>query len=180
MDIHSPTESVISIELIARIKRQYRLNWNGIHGIKHWHRVYQNGMKLAQQEGVNLKVVKLFSVFHDACRRNENTDKEHGKRGAELASEMRKIIPLEDGEFQLLITACELHTSARIRENITIQCCMDADRLDLGRVGIVPDAGYLCSPLAKMPETIEWAYKNSIQQNDLPEHPFDYHFNKEE
>ena len=78
MDIHLQTESVIPIQLIARIKAQYRLEWFGTHGIKHWNRVYENGMKLAEQTGVNVRVVQLFSIFHDACRRTEGKDIDHG------------------------------------------------------------------------------------------------------
>jgi len=174
MDTHPQTESVISIELLSKIKAQYRLEWFGIHGVKHWARVYENGMKLAdEQDGVNSRILPLFSVFHDACRRNENRDKGHGKRGAELVVKLRKMIPLDDDGFQLLILACELHTSARTHENITIQCCMDADRLDLGRVGIVPDSEYLCSPVAKEKRIIDWAYHRSLNDIELPDHPFE-------
>ncbi len=172
MDRHPQTESVITIELIAKIKKQYRLNFHGIHGINHWHRVYQNGMKLAEQEGVNHKVVQLFSVFHDACRWTEGRDIDHGSRGALLARELRKYCPVNDAEFALLVTACESHTNIQDHQNITIGVCADSDKFDLGRINIYPDKDRLHSPLAKMPETIAWAYKNSIHQNDLPENPF--------
>ena len=39
----------------------------------------------------------------------------------------------------------------------TIQTCWDADRLDLGRVGITPDPSWLCTEAAKRPEVIAWA-----------------------
>jgi uncharacterized protein len=164
--------SIITIELIARIKAQYRLEWYGTHGIKHWNRVFNNGMILAEQEGVNVRVIQHFSIFHDACRRNEHLDKNHGKRGADLARELRKHCPLDDSEFGLLTTACELHTSALNHENITVQACFDSDRLDLGRVGVFPDKNRLCTPLAKEQKTIEWAYHRSINDYRLPYQPF--------
>jgi uncharacterized protein len=40
---------------------------------------------------------------------------------------------------------------------VTIQTCWDSDRLDLGRVGIMPHPSLLCTEVAKRPETIKWA-----------------------
>ena len=43
-----------------------------------------------------------------------------------------------------------------------MQTCWDADRLDLGRVGIVPNPRYLCTPAAKSPAVIDWAHLRSV------------------
>ena len=56
-------------------------------------------------------------------------------------------------------------------EEITIPACFDSDRLDLGRVAIMPDADYLCTPMAKMPDTIKWGYNRSLV-HELPDQPF--------
>jgi uncharacterized protein len=45
--------------------------------------------------------------------------------------------------------------------DITIQTCWDADRLDLGRVGIVPDPARLCTVAARDPDLIRWAIERS-------------------
>jgi len=172
--------SVITIELIAKIKAQYRLNWNSIHGIKHWHHAYQNGMKLAQQEGVNAKVVMLFAILHDSCRRNENRDADHGRRAAKLAIKLREHCPLNDAEFGLLTTACELHTGTPSHTNPTVAACFDADRSDLLRVGITPNPARLCTPMAKTQDFIEWASYNSIHNNELPDNPFGINSDVEE
>lgn len=163
--------TAITIELLVEIKHQYRLNWNGTHGVIHWNRVYENGINLAEQDGVNTNVVQFFSIFHDSGRKNEGTDNNHGARGAQLAMKMRPDIPLNDDDFSLLITACSLHTSARTHEDLTVQSCFDSDRLDLGRVGTMPDADYLCTPVAKMQNTIEWGYNRSLI-HELPDKPF--------
>jgi len=164
--------SIIITELLEIFKEQYRLNWFGTHGVIHWNRVFDNGTKLSEQQGVNVRVVQLFSVFHDACRRNEHRDKYHGSRGAELAIKLRKYCPLDDTEFALLTTACELHTNTLNHENITVQACFDSDRLDLGRVGIYPDPDRLCTTMAKKKKTIESAYHRSLNNNELPENAF--------
>jgi len=164
--------AIITIDLIAKIKSQYRLQWQGTHGIIHWNRVYENGKRLSSQEGVNSKVLSLFSIFHDSARENEHIDRDHGKRGADLAFELREIIPLNDNEMVLLTTACELHTNTQDHDNATVQACFDSDRLDLGRVGHYPDPDRLCTPLAKQKKTIECAYRRSIEQNELPDNAF--------
>ena len=84
---------------------------------------------------------------------------------------MRDDVTLNDDDFSLLITACSLHTSARTHDDITVQACFDSDRLDLGRVGTMPDAKYLCTPVAKMPDTIDWGYNQSLIHK-LPDQPF--------
>ncbi len=162
---------IITIELIAQIRKYYPLQWHGTHGIVHWNRVYQNGVKLASQEGVNKKVVKLFSVFHDSQRLNEGKDPNHGNRGAELAVKLREYLPLNDDELDLLTIACELHTKTLDHENITVQACFDSDRLDLGRVGHYPNADRLCTLMAKRKDIIEWAYHRSLNNNKLPQRP---------
>jgi len=164
--------NIITIELLVEIKSRYRLNWSGIHGISHWSRVYENGVKLSDQSGVNSKVVQLFSIFHDSQRRNESIDPNHGKRGSQLALELRDHLPIDNTELQLLETACSFHTSADNHHNMTVQACFDSDRLDLGRVGKYPDPALLCTPLAKEKETIEWAYHRSVSDNKRPERPF--------
>lgn len=164
--------NIITLELLAKIKAQYRLKWSGTHGVIHWHRVYINGIRLSEQEGVNARVLQLFSVFHDSQRKNEHRDKNHGIRGAELARKLRKYCPLDDAEFDLLTTACSLHTNTLDHENITIQASFDSDRLDLGRVGNYPDPDRLCTPMAKDLKVIGWAYHRSLNDNELPEQPF--------
>ena len=42
-------------------------------------------------------------------------------------------------EILQLKKACELHTTTLRTEDATVNACFDADRLDLGRVGITPN-----------------------------------------
>lgn len=163
--------TVITLELLVKIKSCFRLNWHGTHGVYHWCRVYENGKILARQDGVNERVVQLFSVFHDSQRKNEHWDKKHGKRGAEFAATLRSYCSLDDREFAQLTTACTLHTLAQDHSDITVQACFDSDRLDLGRVGTTPKSQYLCTPVGKMQETIRAGIERSVNQ-EIPENPF--------
>jgi uncharacterized protein len=67
------------------------------------------------------------------------------------------LFDLPDHEFRLLHRACTGHTYERTHPNITIQTCWDADRLDLGRVGITPHPGRLCTDAAKREDILRWA-----------------------
>ena len=120
-----------------------------IHGLKHWQRVERNGHYLANFNGADKAVLSYFAYFHDCMRENEGRDIGHGPRAAVFAKRNRDIIPLDDTQFKQLINACKGHTSGNRPECITINTCWDADRLDLGRVGITPDASRLHDMEAK-------------------------------
>lgn len=144
--------------LVQAILEDYELPWNGYHGVAHWARVLENGLRLSEETRANVEVVKLFAVLHDSRRVNENFDPDHGPRAAEFAKTLRgRHFDLTDHEFNLLHCACEGHTHELTHPDITIQTCWDSDRLDLGRVGITPHPGRLCSDAARTPETIVWA-----------------------
>lgn len=150
----------IEMRGIARhIVREYGLPLEGCHGISHWARVYDIGQRLAEACGADKDVVALFALFHDAKRQNEGYDPDHGKRGAELAQRLRgEQFELSDLQFALLVEACCGHTHCRHHANVTIGACWDSDRLDLGRVGMLPSPYYLNTDEAKRKETINWAH----------------------
>ncbi len=150
--------SVLTSQLLEAIRKQYRLQWEGIHGISHWARVRAIGLRLADHTGADPAVVELFAMFHDACRTNEDLDPDHGRRGAELAVMLRgQVFDLPDPAFALLVAACTGHTDGCTEDHVTVQTCWDADRLDLGRVGIPPDPARLCTAPAKEPRLFAWA-----------------------
>ena len=97
------------------------------------------------------EIVRLFALFHDSCRHDEYADPGHGPRGAQLAIDFRQAghFHLDDPRMELLVTACRIHNGGMPQSNSTLAVCLDADRLDLGRVGITPDPEYLSTPTAK-------------------------------
>jgi uncharacterized protein len=52
-------------------------------------------------------------------------------------------------EIELLQEACRLHTTKHKTGNPTIDACFDSDRLDLWRVGIIPDPARLATEKGK-------------------------------
>jgi uncharacterized protein len=149
----------INIPLILNtVLTEYTLPLDGDHGIAHWARVLENGLRLAGETGANIEVVQLFAIFHDSRRVNEDTDPNHGPRAAEFASSRRGwLFDLPEPEFRLLHRACAGHTHERTHPDVTIRTCWDADRLDLGRVGITPHPSKLCTEAARRPGMIAWA-----------------------
>jgi uncharacterized protein len=155
--------------IIAEILKDYPLNPRGYHGVVHWARVMENGLRLAETTGANTAVVRLFALFHDSRRENDGWDPGHGARGAELARQLRgQFFDLPDGEFETLYRACEQHTGGRFDPDVTVLTCWDADRLDLGRVGTMPSPKLLCTPAARDPKTIDWAHTRSVNGHEPP------------
>jgi uncharacterized protein len=146
----SAVSPLITSDLLARIQSFYPLKWNGVHGISHWQRVRINGLMLAEMNGANRKVVEYFAFCHDCQRQNEGFDPEHGMRASnKVRSDLGAFLDLDNDELELLCYACNLHADGFTEGDITVQTCWDSDRLDLMRVGIMPNKKYLCTELAK-------------------------------
>lgn len=152
--------------LTKYLKQHFRLDWKGIHGAPHWARVLVNGTKLARAEGARLDVVTLFAFLHDHERLDDWTDIDHGQRAVENARTLRadgSYFTIDDKGFDLLCRAMAGHSHGGTIEDITVQCCYDADRLDLGRVYVMPDPKYLCTKTAKDPDFIREAFERSTK-----------------
>ena len=126
---------------IEQVKQWAVSRWTlgTLHGVSHWERVERNGLLLATPE-CDETVIRLFAYLHDSCRENDDYDLEHGPRAAKMMEGLRDNLlkDLSDEQFALLQMACRQHTTVRRTGNPTVDACFDADRLDLGRVGITP------------------------------------------
>lgn len=152
------------VSLLQVIAAQYALDPKGTHGLNHWGRVLENGLRLAETEGGDLTVIRLFAIFHDACRQNQTLDPGHGARGAALAEELLGDLSLVTKEqLDLLTLACREHTDGKTSADLTVQICWDSDRLDLARVPIMPDPDHLCTRTAKSSKMILWANQRAAR-----------------
>jgi uncharacterized protein len=155
--------------LLAELLRSYAQPLDGIHGVVHWARVLENGVRLAESTGANVAVVRLFAVLHDSQRLDDGDDPEHGPRAAETSAILRgKVFELSDAEFSVLYVACADHTTDHTHPDVTVQTCWDADRLDLGRVMIRPRRDRLCTSAAKTVEMLDWANRRAYA-NEVPD-----------
>lgn len=150
--------------ILKAILPGYTLPHDGTHGLTHWARVLENGLRLCEATGADAEVVTLFAVFHDARRVNEYHDDGHGHRGADLAASLRgSLVHLDDHRFELLYEACRLHTDGCTAGDLAMQVCWDSDRLDLGRVGIQPLPSRLCTAAAR--GLIDWAHERAEREH---------------
>src|SRR3990170_3197342 len=154
--------------LIQAIHHQYQLPWFGLHGVSHWARVYENGLRRAPATGADEQILLLFALLHDSRRTNEGWDEGHGRGGAVYAAGLRgRTFDLTPSAFDLLYHAWVFHTDGLMDGDPTVQTCWDADRLDLPRAGIRQTPERLCTPAAQALETIAWATDRS-QRRAVP------------
>lgn len=136
-------------DLVRHLRQQFKIDWWGHHGIAHGH------------------VVELFAYFHDSRRINEHQDEGHGLSGAQFAKYLKgKLFEATDHEMDLLCYACEHQSDGMIQGDPTALTCWDADRLDLGRVGITPKARYLCTDVARTEVSMTRANRRSQAWRD--------------
>jgi uncharacterized protein len=148
--------------IVHAILEEYPLPRQGIHGVAHWARVLETGVRLAEATGANVDVVRLFAVFHDCQRVTEEIDPSHGIRGASLAAELRGMLfDLDDDDFDLLFVACVGHMDHPTDDDPTVQTCWDADRLDLGRVGAKIARSWLGAATLANPAMMDWAHRQA-------------------
>jgi uncharacterized protein len=139
-----------STEFLSRMVGQFRLDLDGSHGVDHWLRVLDNGRRLAALTGADAGVVRWFALLHDCCRHSNGSDPEHGPRAAAFAWENRRELGLGEERFDLLLRALSCHTTGcSSMLDVTILTCLDADRLDLARVGVMPSPDHLFTEAAR-------------------------------
>ncbi len=148
--------------MIAAIREQFKISWHGIHGANHWARVLNHGMTIGTERGADLLVVELFAFLHDSQRHSDGGDHFHGKRGAEYARSLNTIyFELSASRMDALCEAIEHHSGGKVHDQATIQTCWDADRLDLGRVNIMPSPKFLSQEATKhITRAYRWSREN--------------------
>lgn len=124
-----------------------------VHGLDHWFRVWQNAQLLIESEpGVDLEIVALFALFHDSMRVNDHDDPNHGLHGYKLWERFYHHRDhgrlLSQRQREVFFEACVDHNIGATSTDPTIAVCWDADRLDIHRVGIWPDAKYMSTSAA--------------------------------
>ena len=148
--------------LLELVRRRFAMPLDGIHGEAHWHRVHDNGLCLAERTGADPRIVELFAYLHDSCRLEDGWDRDHGRRAAELVRGMDgDLLDLSGEDLECLAYACTYHSDGLVEASVTVQTCWDADRLDLGRIGVRPNPARLCTSAGRDPKMIEWAWSRS-------------------
>jgi uncharacterized protein len=162
------TSHPIIAKAIQAVRPVFRLNWNdGIHAVAHWSRVWHHGRHIAQAMEINDDILAWFAFLHDSQRHNDHIDPQHGRRAADFAVQLRAdgiLTELDHREFEWLCEAMRLHSDGHTTGEPAVCACWDADRLDLGRVGIEPDPSRLCTDPARDPQVIRVALRLSRRE----------------
>jgi uncharacterized protein len=149
--------------LMQELRRTFRLDWTGIHGAPHWARVRHCGLMLSNLSGADLLVVELFAFLHDSHRQNDFRDPQHGGRAADYALSLNgSYFLLNRLQMDKLHYAISAHSDGEVHDDVTIQTCWDADRLDLWRVGKTPDPKYLSHFGRQLIEPAKFAHPFSL------------------
>lgn len=140
-----PVEEMSVISTIEEIKAfavKCFSGARGSHDLDHTQRVYNLCLHIGRVEGADLKVLEIAAYLHDVGRSYEDESKGqvcHGKKGAEMASELLAEYPLSDEQKANVIHCIRSH---RFRgnhqpETLEAKVLFDADKLDaIGAVGI--------------------------------------------
>lgn len=146
-------------KLVDLVREQFNLDFEGRHGISHWDQVAKIGEYLTPNTGADPAVVFLFAYLHDSQRYNEANDPEHGRRAGKYVQKLYNegVLPrLTPSQLNQLVGACNGHADRDSHsDDITVQTCWDADRLDLWRVGFRPDKRFLNTDFAKRDDVID-------------------------
>jgi uncharacterized protein len=143
------------LDLINKIKEEFKIDFYGDHGIEHWKRVYENTQRLSNYYKIESEVFELFALLHDSKRHDEYEDQYHGIRAAGYAQKLLRnnVIELDDKDKERLVFACANHTKSDKEDplfnDLIVQICFDSDRLDIDRVGYEVDPRYLATEYAK-------------------------------
>ena len=150
----------MNADLIQMITGEFRLDPESIHGMPHWRRVEELGLMLAEKTGADKNVISLFAYLHDSKRENESVDMNHGARACDFVEELHKThkVDLSEKQLEQLLYACCYHSDPNAKsDDITVMTCWDADRLDLWRIGAIPNPALLCTDAARDPAMIEYS-----------------------
>lgn len=154
--------------LLDASRERYVLDPDGYHGPLHWQRVFLNASLICEAEGIDPLIPTCFAYLHDSCREDEGRDSGHGARAAHFGEGLldQGLLPLSGGQFELLTYACRHHSGHLNEGEPEVVACWDADRLDLLRVGIVPDPERLATPFARLRTTIDEACDRALEWRD--------------
>lgn len=152
------------------LRGAFKLDWSHTHhGVAHWTRVWINGRELAREYDINPMIPAWFAFLHDIQRHDEGLDAGHGARAAGFAQSLYRqgtLQGLSGREVDLLCEAIDGHSDGLTEAHRAVQICWDADRLDLGRVGIYPDPRRLCTPHGR--RLIPTSYARSVGEKASP------------
>ena len=116
------------------------------HDFKQTMKVYNNAMKIAEGENVDLDVIKTSVLFHDYAYSEKFFEGEHGDISAKLAKPIIEKENFAKEQVRKILLSIEKHNFWQHNESdvpIETKILRDADRLDaIGYTGILRAISY--------------------------------------
>ena len=111
------------------------------HDRYHVERVYNLALRLAQEEGGDLDVMKAAVLLHDIARamEDEGAIDDHTEEGAKMARKILKEVRFPEEKVDSVVYCIEMHRVRKglVPRSLEAKILQDADRLDIiGAIGI--------------------------------------------
>lgn len=125
-------------ELRPKIKEYFT---EAAHTFDHTERVYKLAVRIAEDEGADLEVIKAAALLHDIGRPKEDPDKDicHAEESAKMAPDILREINFPEEKIENVVHAISVHRySKQLKaETEEAEIIQDADRLDaIGAINI--------------------------------------------
>lgn len=143
----------------AWFQQKLQIPIDSIHGYNHWKNVEKIGHYIADRNGADKKIISAFAFLHDIGKTVQFAEPGHGEKSVKIIKEIfkKEYLELNDEQYVKLLEAVSKHDKSDAKsDDITIQTCWDADRLDLPRVYILPDKNLLYTEVGKSEETFDY------------------------
>lgn len=111
------------------------------HDRYHVERVYRMALRIAQEEGADVDIVKAAALLHDIARAKEDEGviHDHANEGAKMARKILEEVDFPKDKIQKVVECIKVHRfrSGLAPSSLEAKILQDADRLDIiGAVGI--------------------------------------------
>jgi uncharacterized protein len=111
------------------------------HDRSHTERVYRTAVRIADEEGADLEIVKAAALLHDVARSMEDDGEisDHASEGARVAEKILEQVDFPKEKIPEVARCIESHRfrNGMKAESLEAEILQDADRLDvIGAVGI--------------------------------------------
>jgi uncharacterized protein len=138
-------KGVLNERLLAALQVQVRSLFEaarGSHALDHTMRVVRLCERIGPAENADMDVVRVAALLHDIGRSRQDASNGrvcHARKGAEMAVEMIRNLPLTDGQKQNILHCIRSHRFRGDQKPETREAAVlfDADKLDaIGAVGV--------------------------------------------
>jgi len=146
------------------------------HDFMHTERVMNTALKIANEEDVDLEIVRVSVLLHDIGRKVENKTNGrvcHAEKGVELAKQILKDFNYSEDKIEKVCHCIGTHRSRKnkVPESIEARILFDADKIDgMGAIGV----GRFFHVSGRIGSLVHNSDKNIVNSEEYGEHDCAY------